>query len=59
MRRLHVINVFIWPSSGGSSEPQAVTFGYNGVTWTAEGITYWAISDLNALELKELQALIR
>lgn len=60
MRRLHVINVFIWPNSGGSSEPQAVAFkGYNGVTWTAEGMTYWAISDLNALELKELQALVR
>jgi anti-sigma factor RsiW len=59
-RRLHVINVFIWPAADGASPgpmPTAVQ-GYNTVSWTAGGLTYWAISDLNARELAELQALL-
>ena len=60
MRRLHMINVFMWPSIGtGAAEPQTSTFnGYNGVTWTANHMTQWAVSDLNLRELKELQALL-
>jgi anti-sigma factor RsiW len=61
MRRLHVINVFVWPSPGdGPYEPQVVALnGYNGLMWTAEGMTHWAVSDLNLPELKELQASLR
>jgi len=29
--------------------------GYNALTWTSGGMTYWAVSDLNAAELSELQ----
>jgi anti-sigma factor RsiW len=59
-RRLHVINVFIWSAAdGASSGPMAgAVQGYNTVSWTAGGLTYWAISDLNARELAELQALL-
>ena len=59
-RRLHVINVFMWPAADGASPgpmPTAVQ-GYNTVSWAAGGLTYWAISDLNARELAELQALL-
>jgi anti-sigma factor RsiW len=59
-RRLHVINVFIWPAADGASpgpRPTAVQ-GYNTVSWTAGGLTYWAISDLNVRELAELQVLL-
>jgi anti-sigma factor RsiW len=59
-RRLHVINVFIWPSADSTSPgptPGAVQ-GYNTVSWSAGGLTYWAISDLNARELAELQGLL-
>ena len=59
-RRLHFINVFIWPEAEDASPgpmPTAVQ-GYNTVSWTAGGLTYWAISDLNARELAELQALL-
>jgi anti-sigma factor RsiW len=27
--------------------------GYNLITWTQRGTTYWAVSDLNAKELDE------
>lgn len=30
--------------------------GYNIVAWTKGGVAYWAISDLNMGELRELQA---
>lgn len=59
-RRLHVINVFIWlAASGASAAPVSISLqGYNAISWTAGGLTYWAISDLNARELGELQALL-
>jgi anti-sigma factor RsiW len=59
-RRLHVINVFIWPSTGDATPgpmPTAVQ-GYNALAWSAGGLSYWAISDLNARELAELQGLL-
>lgn len=61
MRRLHVINVFIWPSTGeGPRGPQAISLhGYNGLDWTAGDMTQWAVSDLNVPELRELQALLQ
>lgn len=56
-RRLHVVNVFLWPSTDGSdSVPREISHkGYNVITWTESGITYWAISDLNMGELRQLQ----
>ncbi len=59
-RRQHVINVFIWPAAGleSSSPKLAVLKGYNALTWTTGGLTYWAVSDLNAAELGELQKLL-
>jgi anti-sigma factor RsiW len=49
----HVINLFAWASAGQSD----VAFhaesrqGFNVVTWRRDGITYFAVSDLNAGEL--------
>jgi anti-sigma factor RsiW len=59
-RRQHVINVFMWPSAGaGGADPRLSAIkGYNALTWTAGGIVYWAVSDLNAPELGELQKLL-
>jgi len=36
----------------------AVRKGYTLVTWTRQGLTYWAISDLDAGELQTLQRLL-
>ena len=55
-RRQHVIDVFMWPASGleNAGPMLAVVRGYNVLTWSAGGLTYWAVSDLNAAELREL-----
>ena len=59
-RRLHVVNVFMWQAA--SAEPvgvrQLVSKGFNVMTWTNNGIVYWAVSDLNAGELRQLQSLM-
>ena len=59
-RRLHVINVFLWPADAEGRTPPSASMlqGYNTVTWTVGGMTYWAVSDLNAKELAELQGLL-
>lgn len=59
-RRLHVINVFMWPSSSaGDIGPRLTTRnGYNLITWTRGGVSYWAVSDLNAGDLMQLQGLL-
>jgi anti-sigma factor RsiW len=57
-RRLHVVNVFLWPSADGadSAPRELVHWGYNLLAWSTAGITYCAISDLNMGELRELQS---
>ncbi|MBV8571767.1 MAG: anti-sigma factor [Acidobacteriaceae bacterium] len=52
-RRQHTINLFVWPTSGSDSRPETVALdGYNIVHWNRSGMTYWAVSDLNARELR-------
>jgi anti-sigma factor RsiW len=54
-RRKHVIDLFVWPDDGQrpavSSEALSKR-GYQMVHWTDRGMAFWAISDLNAAELK-------
>jgi mycothiol system anti-sigma-R factor len=60
-RREHRINVFCWPESpaAGEQAPQVVTErGYQLVHWSHGGLTRWAVSDLNAAELRELVTLL-
>lgn len=59
-RRLHSINVFMWPADGEADAAPHLTTreGYNLLTWRRKGLTFWAISDLNAGELRELQSLL-
>jgi anti-sigma factor RsiW len=60
-RRKHVINLFIRPAAGRSSQaPQALTVqGYQVLHWSDGDLTYWAVSDLNEEELREFARLIR
>jgi len=53
--RKHIINLFIWPSTGNEAEPSSPTSeqGYNLVNWRKGGMTFWAVSDLNTKELSE------
>jgi anti-sigma factor RsiW len=59
-RRLHLISVFLWPSPGpDESAPRTLQInGYNVVTWNRAGLTWWAVSDLGAAELLQLQSLL-
>jgi anti-sigma factor RsiW len=56
----HPINLFILPSRDADGAAVAsVDNGYNIVHWTKDGMTFWAISDLNAAELGEFEKLLR
>jgi anti-sigma factor RsiW len=60
-RDKHPINLFISPAltSRTTSPTAAVRRGYNVLSWTNNGMTYWAVSDLNQTELREFTELIR
>jgi anti-sigma factor RsiW len=60
-RREHVINLFVWPTPLG--ETQSARFerqsNYQMLHWSAAGMTYWAVSDLDAAELSDFVALVQ
>jgi anti-sigma factor RsiW len=60
-RRQHLINLFVWPSPGARdmSEKASVRQGYNLISWTNAGMTYWAVSDLNLAELQQFVQLLQ
>jgi anti-sigma factor RsiW len=51
-RRQHVINLFTRPSAS-TPEGTETRNGYNMMTWSASGMTFWAVSDLNESELRQ------
>ena len=55
-RNKHVINIYIWPGETGSAITQKDGFNFD--HWTEHGMTYWAVSDLNSMELDQLARLI-
>jgi anti-sigma factor RsiW len=60
-RRLHYINLFIWPAdqAGSTGEVAIQRQGYNLVHWSGSGMNFWAISDLNIVELREFARLVQ
>jgi anti-sigma factor RsiW len=56
-RRTHVINLFIAPASseGGGAKIEKVQ-GFNIRRWNADGLEFWAVSDIDAEELQEFGA---
>lgn len=55
-RRKHVINLFTWPSNATGPETTQTQNGYHMQNWFANGMTYWAVSDLNEAELRQFVA---
>lgn len=53
--RKHTINLYVWPAKSDDALAPASQSreGYSLVHWRGEGMEYWAVSDLNAGELKE------
>jgi anti-sigma factor RsiW len=57
-KRLHQINVFIWPSNDNEPVKLETAEGYTIASWSRGGMAFRAISDLNPGELRELPALL-
>jgi anti-sigma factor RsiW len=56
----HVINLLAWASPGAANEPlrDESRQGFNIVTWRRNGITYYAVSDVEADQLAEFAKLV-
>jgi len=52
-RRQHVINLFTWPSPAPDRPTELTRNGYHIVHWSSGGMAWWAVSDLNAGELRQ------
>jgi anti-sigma factor RsiW len=60
-RRMHNINVFLWPNHGPADDTiqQEEAQGYQILHWNGAEMTYWVVSDLNHAELLELARALR
>jgi len=60
-RRLHVINLMLWPAPGEPDRPltTATRQGYHLLHWTRDGMINWAVSDLNEGEMKQFVGLVQ
>ena len=60
-RRLHYINLFVWPSAQGQNAPPAeqAREGYNILHWAQGNMTFWAVSDVALDDLQTFAALLR
>jgi anti-sigma factor RsiW len=52
----HTINLMIWPARGGAQPASADRSGYHVIHWTADGMSLWAVSDL---EREQLEAFVQ
>jgi len=54
-RDKHLIDLFVWPAVESAAQPAEPTegHGYNVVHWTQDGMALWAVSDLEARQLRE------
>ncbi|SRR5258706_7317513 len=60
-RAAHPINLFTWPSRTGedTKEKMLSRQGYHLIRWSHGGMTYWVVSDLNEMELKDFAELVQ
>lgn len=54
-RRLHTINLFVWPASGAASDKMSVD-GYTVLHWRQGDLDFWAVSDVAAGDLAQFRA---
>jgi anti-sigma factor RsiW len=53
-RRLHPINLYIWPAADRTAASDARSIrGFQVRHWIRNGMSFWAVSDLNDAELGE------
>ena len=56
-RRKHIINLFTWPSASPTGEATQTRNGYHLQSWSSNGMTFWAVSDVNEAELRQFVSL--
>ncbi len=49
--RQHLISLFALPPSSGTDAARHTIAGYNVMSWSADGVAYWAVSDLAGSDL--------
>ncbi len=54
-RRQHVINLFVFPSGGDPdiANQMSERQGYNVIHWNKSGMSFWAVSDVNLIDLQQ------
>ena len=58
-QRQHLITIYFWPSAGADEAAVAARQnGYNLLQWTASGLDYLAVSDLNLGDMQRLSRLL-
>jgi anti-sigma factor RsiW len=58
-RGRHVVNVFVWPAGEADEAPRTGDeHGYRWIHWTRGGMRYWAVSDVEAADLRDLGRLL-
>jgi anti-sigma factor RsiW len=59
-RDKHVIDVYVWPAGSGLHLASDTAIqGYNVAHWTADGMNFWAVSDVERAQLADFAALWR
>lgn len=53
-RNGHVINLFVWPEAA-PGDAATTRDGYSLMRWSQAGLAFWAVSDLNPVELREFR----
>jgi anti-sigma factor RsiW len=60
-RRSHIINVFVQPAANGddASPAKSERHGYHVLRWSSGEMRFWAVSDVNEVELEQFRDLLR
>lgn len=58
-RRLHKIDVFVWPEDGARPLRRFDRNGYHEVSWTKDHFVFACVSDLNETELNQFAEMMR
>jgi anti-sigma factor RsiW len=57
-RRLHLIDVFVWPAHGQGAEQMLTRDGFNIERFARAGMSFWLVSDLGRNELNDFARLL-
>jgi anti-sigma factor RsiW len=58
-RRQHVISLYVSPSPGGEAKPTFQDLGgYHLLHWSHDNMSYWAVSDVAAADLRDFSSLV-